>query len=200
MAISKTELVARMVRWAGVFRSRDLDDAGISRQYLRLATDQGLVMRVGRGLYIPADAEATEHHSLAEASKRVPNGIVCLISGLHFYGLTTQVPYEVWMAISGKARRPKVDYPPLRIVRFSGSTLEYGVVTQKVEGVVVRVFNPAKTVADCFKYRNKIGLDVALEALRDCYRQRKATMDELWKAAKVCRVAKVMQPYLESIA
>ncbi len=104
------------------------------------------------------------------------------------------------MAISEKARRPKVDYPPLRIVRFSGDSLDYGAVTQKVEGVPIRVFDPAKTVADCFKYRNKIGLDVALEALRDCYRQRKATMDELWKAAKVCRVARVMQPYLESIA
>jgi len=155
---------------------------------------------VGRGLYIPADALATVHHRLAEASKRVPNGIICLISALRFHDLTTQVPHEVWMAISEKARRPRGDYPPLRIVRFSGASLDYGVLTQKVEGVAVRVFDPAKTVADCFKYRNKIGLDVALEALRDCYRQRKATMDELWKAAKVCRVARVMQPYLESIA
>ena len=130
----------------------------------------------------------------------MPNGIICLISALRFHDLTTQVPHEVWMAISEKARRPKVDYPPLRIVRFSGDSLDYGAVTQKVEGVPIRVFDPAKTVADCFKYRNKIGLDVALEALRDCYRQRKATMDELWKAAKVCRVARVMQPYLESIA
>ena len=189
-----------MVRRAGVFRSRDLDGAGIPRQYLRLATDRGLVRRVGRGLYIPADAQATEHHGLAEASKRVPNGIICLISALRFHDLTTQAPREVWMAISEKARRPRVDYPPLRIARFSASSLDYGVATQKVEGVTVRVFNPAKTVADCFKYRNKIGLDVALEALRDCYRQRKATMDELWKAAKVCRVARVMQPYLESVA
>jgi len=201
MATSKTDLVAEMVRRAaGVFRSRDLDGAGIPRQYLRLATDQGLVRRVGRGLYIPADAQATEHHSLAEASKRVPNGIVCLVSALRFQDLTTQAPHEVWMAISEKARRPRVDYPPLRIARFSSSSLDYGVATKKVEGVAVRVFNPAKTVADCFKYRNKIGLDLALEALRDCYRQRKATMDELWKAAKVCRVARVMQPYLQSIA
>ncbi len=144
--------------------------------------------------------QATEHHSLAEASKRLPNGIVCLISALRFHNLTTQVPHEVWMAISEKARRPRVDYPPLRIARFSGPSLDYGVATKKVEGVAVRVFNPAKTVADCFQYRNKIGLDVPLEALRDCYRQRKATVDELWKAAKVCRVARVMQPYLESIA
>ena len=157
-------------------------------------------MRVGRGLYIPANAQATEYHSLAEASKRVPKGIICLISALRFHDLTTQVPHEVWMAISEKARRPKVDSLHLRVVRFSGSSLDYGVVIRKVEGVPVRVFDPAKTVADCFKYRNKIGLGVALESLRDCYRQRKATMDELWKAAKVCRVARVMQPHLESIA
>jgi predicted transcriptional regulator of viral defense system len=200
MAISKTDLVARMVGRAGVFRSRDLDGSGISRQYLRLATDRGLVRRVGRGLYIPADAQATEHHSLAEAAKRVPNGTICLLSALRFHDLTTQAPHEVWMAISEKARRPRVDHPPLRIARFSGPALDYGVTTKRVEGVTVQVFNPAKTVADCFKYRNKIGLDVALEALRDCYRRRKATMDELWKAAKVCRVARVMQPYLESIA
>lgn len=103
------------------------------------------------------------------------------------------------MAIGRKARRPQVDHPPVRIVRFSEKSLQYGALLRKVEGVEIRVFNPAKTVADCFKYRNKIGLDVALEALRDCRRKRKATMDELWEAAKVCRVARVMQPYMESI-
>lgn len=200
MALSKTELVARMVRRSGVFRSRDLKKDGIPRQYLRQAKDRGLVRRIGRGLYVAADSPATEHHSLAEAAKRVPNGIVCLLSALRFHQLTTQSPHEVWMAIPRKARRPRVDHPPLRIVRFSGAALEYGVLAKKVEGVPIRVYNPAKTVADCFKYRNKIGLDVALEALRDCYRQRKATMDELWEAAKVCRVARVMQPYLESVA
>ena len=147
-----------------------------------------------------ADSAATEHHSLAEAAKRVPSGIICLLSALRYHQLTTQAPHEVWMAISRKARRPQVDHPPLRIVRFSGAALEYGVQKKKVEGVPLRVYSPAKTVADCFKYRNKIGLEVALEALRDCYRQRKATMDDLWEAAKVCRVARVMQPYLESIA
>lgn len=200
MTSSKIELIAQMVRRSGVFRSRELDSVGIPRAYLRLATDRGLVTRIGRGLYVAANSPATEHHSLAEASKRVPNGIVCLISALRFHNLTTQAPHEVWLAIPGKARRPKVDYPPLRILRFSEVSLEYGVIATKVEGVPVRVFSPAKTVADCFKYRNKIGLDVALEALRDCYRRRQATMDELWKAAKVCRVSRVMQPYLESIA
>src|ERR1700675_109794 len=165
MVLSKTELVARMVRRSGVFRSRDLDDGGIPRQYLRQAKDQGLVRRIGRGLYVAADSPATEHHSLAEAAKRVPGGIICLLSALRFHGLTTQSPHAVWMAISRKARRPRVSQPPLRIVRFSGAALEYGVLTKKVEGVPIRVYTPAKTVADCFKYRNKIGLDVALEAL-----------------------------------
>ncbi len=200
MALSKTELVARMVRRSGVFRSRDLDDGGIPRQYLRRAKERGLVKQIGRGLYVADDTAATEHHSLAQAAKRVPNGVICLLSALRFHGLTTQSPHEVWMAISRKARRPRQNHPLLRIVRFSGAALEYGVMTKKVEGVPIRVYTPAKTVADCFKYRNKIGLDVALEALRDCYRQRKATMDELYAAAKVCRVARVMQPYLESIA
>jgi predicted transcriptional regulator of viral defense system len=199
MTLSKTERVARMVRRAGVFRSRDLDGGGIPRQYLRQAKQRGLVKQVGRGLYVARDTPATEHHSLAEAAKRVSHGVICLLSALRFHHLTTQSPHEVWMAVSRKARRPRENHPPLRIVRFSGAALEYGVLAKKVEGVVVRVYNPAKTVADCFKYRNKIGLDVALEALRHCYRQRKATMDELWEAAKVCRVARVMQPYLESI-
>ena len=199
MAVSKTQLVAKLVRQSGVFRPRDLN-GGLARHYLRLAQDRGLVKRVGRGLYVAADSPATEHHTLAQAAKRVPNGIICLLSALRFYNLTTQAPHEVWIAISEKARRPKADSPPLRVVRFSGAALEYGVLTKKVEGVPIRVFSPAKTVADCFKYRNKIGLEVALEALRECHRQHKATMDELWDAAKVCRVARVMQPYLESIA
>jgi hypothetical protein len=198
MALSKTELVARMVRRSGVFRSRDLDGS-IPRQYLHQAKERGLVRRVGRGLYVAADFPATENHTLAEAAKRLPNGIICLLSALRYHHLTTQAPHEVWIAISRKARRPRADQPPLRIVRFSGHALEFGIQQKKVEGAPIRVYSPAKTVADCFKYRNKIGLDVALEALRDCYRQRKATMDELYQAAKVCRVARVMQPYLESI-
>jgi predicted transcriptional regulator of viral defense system len=197
--LSKAELVARMVRQSGVFRSRDLDRDGIPREYLRQAKDRGLVRQVGRGLYVAAGSRATEHHTLAEAAKRIPHGVICLLSALRFHGLTTQAPHEVWMAIGHKARRPRADSPPLRIVHFSGKALSYGVEDKKIEGVNVRVFHPAKTVADCFKFRNKIGLDVALEALRDCYRKRKASMDELYLAAKVCRVARIMQPYLESL-
>jgi predicted transcriptional regulator of viral defense system len=199
MTVSKAELVARMVRKAGVFRPRDLDRVAIPREYLRQAKDRGLVRQVGRGLYVADGSRVTEHHTLVEAAKRVPRGVICLLSALRFHGLTTQSPREVWIAIAHNARRPRADYPLMRVVHFSGKALSYGIEEKKLEGVAVRVFGPAKTVADCFKYRNKIGLDVALEALRDCYRQRKATMDELFMAAKVCRVARVIQPYLESL-
>ena len=148
---------------------------------------------------MPADARPTENQSLVEACKRVPRGVVCLLSALQFHGLTTQAPFEVWMAVGVRAWAPRVDYPPLRIVRFSGSALTGGVEERRIGGVPIRVYGPAKTVADCFKFRNKVGLDVALEALRDCRRRRKATMDELWRAARVCRMTNVMRPYLESL-
>jgi predicted transcriptional regulator of viral defense system len=189
--------VAELARHAGIFRSRDL--RGIPRQYLRLAEAQGKVTRVARGLYVATDADVTEHHDLALAAKRVPRGVVCLLSALRFHELTTQIPHEVWLAIDTKARLPKLEYPPLRIVRFSGAALTYGAPAHVIEGVTVRVATPAKTVADCFKYRNKIGLDVALEALRDCYREHKASLDEIWQAAKVCRVTNVIRPYMESL-
>jgi predicted transcriptional regulator of viral defense system len=141
----------------------------------------------------------TEYQTLVEASKRVPQGVLCLLSALQFYGLTTQAPFEVWMALEQKAWQPQVDRPRMRFVRFSGLAFESGVEEHRIEGVLVKVYCPAKTVADCFKYRNKIGLDIAMEALRDCRSQRKCTNDELWQYAKVCRVAKVMKPYLEAI-
>ena len=200
MANDRIGDVVRLVKKAGILRPRDLRSHGIPRQYLRMAADKDLVMRVGRGLYIARGSRPTQHHSLAQASKRVPHGIVCLLSALRFHDLTTQSPYQVWLAISDKARLPKADSPPLRIVRFSQKTLAYGVQEHRIEGVIVRIFSPAKTVADCFRYRNKIGLDVALEALRECRRKRRATSDELWQAAKVCRVANVMRPYLESLS
>jgi predicted transcriptional regulator of viral defense system len=148
---------------------------------------------------MPADMEVTEHHSLAEASKRVPHGVVCLLSALSYHEIGTQNPYQGWMAIGRTARMPKTDGVAVRVFRFSGPALEYGVEEHEIEGVIVRVYNPAKTVADCFKYRNKIGLDVALEALRDCWRHRKATMGQIREAAEVCRVATVMRPYMESL-
>ncbi len=192
--------VLELARQAGVLRSRDLDAEGIPREYLRRLLAEGLLDHPGRGIYVAAGRRPTPNHALAEACKRVPQGIVCLLSALRFHELTTQAPFEVWLAIGGKARLPKAGYPPLRIVRFSGPALAESVQGRRIEGVPVKVYRPAKTVADCFKYRNKIGLDVALEALRECWEKRRATMDELWQAAKTCRVANVMRPYLESLA
>ena len=194
------ELVLQLVKQRGVLRPRDLDAIGVPREYLSRLCEAGLLERPGRGLYVAADADPTENINLAEACRRVPHGVVCLLSALRFHDLTTQAPFEVWMAISFKARLPKVDHPPIRVVRFSGQALTTNVEGHQVEKVEVRVYTPAKTVADCFKYRNKIGLDVAIEALRDCWSQKKATMDELWEAAKVCRMTKVMRPYMESLA
>jgi predicted transcriptional regulator of viral defense system len=146
---------------------------------------EGAFEHVGRGLYVPATAKLTEHHTLIEASVR--GSVVCLLSALQFHELSTRSPHEVWIAIDVKARKPVVDWPPLRVVRFSGAALTYGVEGHKLEGVEVRITSPAKTVADCFKYRNKIGLDVAIEALKE-YRRARGFLDELGKAASVDRV------------
>jgi len=167
--------------------------------YLTRLHREGLLDRPSRGLYVLPDADVTEHHSLAEACRRVQHAVVCLISALSFHELTTQIPHEVWLAIDRKARLPKVDYPPLRIVRFSDPDLPKWVESHMIEGVTVRVTNPARTVVDCFAYRNKVGLDVALEALRDCLRQKKASVDEITRAAAARRMLRVMRPYLEAV-
>lgn len=199
MTDTPVNMIMRIAREKRVIRPHDLAAEGIPRVYLRRLVDRGLLVRTARGIYTLPDADVTELHDFAEAARQVPKGVICLLSALRFHDLTTQNPFEVWMAIGESQWMPKIEYPAMRFVRFSGTALEYGIEQHEVEGVAVQVYSPAKTVADCFKYRNKIGLDVALEALRDCWRQRKATMDEIWAAAKVCRVANVMRPYLESL-
>ncbi|GET41536.1 hypothetical protein MiSe_63480 [Microseira wollei NIES-4236] len=199
MSQSKTGQVLALARQVGVLRPRDVEAHGIHREYLRRLENQGLLFRSGRGLYTLSNSDLTENYSLVAAGKRVPKGIVCLLSALRFHRLTTQAPFEIWLAIDSKARPPKEESLPLRIVYMSGNALTAGVEEHLVSGVTVRVFNIAKTVADCFKYRNKIGLDVALEALRESWRSRCCTMDSLWHYAKICRVANVMRPYLESL-
>jgi predicted transcriptional regulator of viral defense system len=191
--------IAELAKAAGILRPRDLSAHGIARQYLRLAEQQGLVVRSSRGLYIPVDAPVSEFHTFAEAAKRAPKGVICLLSALRFHDIGTQSPFEVWLAIGERDRRPASENPRLRIVRFSKQSLDFGQTIHDVEGVPLRVFSIAKTVADCFKYRNKIGLDVALEALRESIRSRKVTADDLWQAAKICRVANVMRPYMEAL-
>lgn len=200
MPATQREKILQMLKETRVLRPQDVEAVGISRTYLNKLYAEGQLDRPSRGLYVLSHDEPGEQRSLVEACRRVPCGIVCLLSSLRFHELTTQSPFEVWMAIGNKARLPRVDYPSLRIVRFSGSALTTGVQQHTIEGVVVNVYSPAKTVADCFKYRNKIGVDVAIEALRECLKQRKATFDELWMAAKVCRMTNVMRPYLEAMA
>ena len=195
-----TDKVLELVKKAGVLRPRDLEPYGIPRVYLSRLHRAGKLQRIGRGLYVLPGTNVSEHRSLAEACKRVPKGVVCLLSALRFHELTTQSPFEVWLAIGEKAWRPRVEYPPLRIVRFASAALSAGVEEHRIDGVSVPVFIPAKTVADCFKYRNKIGLDVAIEALRECWRSKRCTMDDLWQYAKICRVQNVMRPYLESLS
>jgi predicted transcriptional regulator of viral defense system len=200
MSRNNIEKVLEIVRKKGVIRPRDLEKRGLHGEYLWQLYKRGLLDRVGRGLYIIKDSDHGAHQTLAEACKRVPHGVICLLSSLQYHGMTTQAPFAIWMAIDRKAWTPRIDRPVIRFVRFSGQALNSGVEEHKVEGVTVRVYSPAKTVADCFKYRNKIGLDVALEALRDCLRENKCNADELWRYGKICRVANVMRPYLETLS
>lgn len=180
-------------------RASELAGHGIHRQALSRLVAVGKLERVGRGLYrIPA-SPLTEHHGLALAIAAVPRGVICLLSALRFHGIGTQLPSQVWIAIDRRARQPALSYPPLRIVRFTGAALTEGVREHRLEGQTVRVYGVAKTVADCFKYRNKIGLDIALEALRESWRARRFALDELDYYAGVCRVRRVMKPYLEAL-
>src|SRR6266550_3393443 len=157
MTRTASQRAALLLRRKGLVRSSELERKGISRSELKRLNERGVIERVARGVYALPGAVLTEHHSLAEASRRVPGGVICLLSALRFHGLTTQNPFEVWMAIDRKAWRPRVEHPPWRLVYLSGAALREGVEEHDVGGVKVRVFSAAKTVADCFKFRNKIG-------------------------------------------
>ncbi|MEW5967979.1 MAG: type IV toxin-antitoxin system AbiEi family antitoxin domain-containing protein [Pseudomonadota bacterium] len=196
---TRPQAIVELARKCGLIRPRDLEPLGLPRVSLTRLVRQGALTRVGRGLYALPDRAVSEHAALAEVARKHPRAIVCLLSALRFHDLTTQSPFQVWLAIPNKARAPRIDYPPLRIVRFSDPLLSEGVEEHLIDGVPVRITGIARTVADCFKYRNKIGLDVALEALRDAWKGRRVGMDELWQFAKLCRVANVMRPYLESL-
>ena len=200
MRAASDEQVLRVIRRLGVVRPSDLAARGIppGRLYRLVRTER--VKRQARGLYVAAEHALTADHWLAQVAKRVPKGVVCLLSALRFHQLTTQMPREVWIALHEKARRPALQYPRLRVTRFSGAALTEGIGTHAIEGVAVRVYSPAKTVADCFKYRNKVGIDVAVEALKDFSRRHRGRAGELARFARICRVTRVMQPYLDAIA
>lgn len=195
----RSEEVLALARQLEILRSRDLAPHGLAREHLRRLVQTGRLTRVERGLYVLPEVTQPEDHLLAEVTRRVPGGVVCLLSALVFHHLITETPDEVWLALEHDAHRPQVARWPLRIVRFSGLAWSFGVEEHQIGGVPIRVYSPAKTVADCFKYRSKLGRGIALDALRETWRARRATISELWEAAQVCRVASVMRPYLEML-
>ena len=195
---TKAEEALELSRQLGVLRVKEAQERGIHPEYLRRLFRQGKLERVSRGLYRLPDAEVTEHATLVTVSKRFPNGVVCLLSALRFHGIGTQNPREAWVALRRGTARPRSSNLPVRFMVFSEASFAAGVEEHTIENVRVRVTDPAKTIADCFKYRNKVGLDVALEALREALGQRRCTADEIWRYAKVCRTTNVMRPYLEA--
>jgi predicted transcriptional regulator of viral defense system len=188
-----------LARRRGLFTSADARDAGVHSQELTRLLTTGVIQRVARGQYRFADRPITEHHALALAARTVPRGVICLLSALSFHGIGTQLPADVWIAIDTRARKPAVRQLALQIVRNSGPAFTEGVQIHRIEGEPVRVYSVAKTLADLFKFRNKVGLDVALEALREAWKERKFTMPALDRAAKACRVERVMRPYVEAV-
>jgi predicted transcriptional regulator of viral defense system len=200
MAARRESQLPQVLRRLGIVRAADLEAHGIPRGQIYPLVRKGLVERRTRGIYVASRHPITAEHTLAQVAKRVPSGIFCLLTALRFHELTTQAPAEVWIALAEKARKPKLDYPRLRVARFSGPALTEGIETHRLEGVEVRVYSAAKTVADCFKYRNKIGIDVAVEALRDFSRRHRGGATKLARYARICRVTRVMQPYLDAIA
>jgi len=199
-ARTQAERVLELVRRKGIVRGVELDRLGIHRMHLKRLVDRGLLVQRSRGIYEASEPRMTEHGSIIEVVTRVPKATLCLLTALRLHRLTTQNPFEIWIMIDRKARRPSIDAPPVRVVRASGACLAEGVEMMHVDGIDVRITTVAKTVADSFRYRNTVGTDVAIEALKDAWRRKAASVDELVAAATIDRVATVMRPYLESLA
>ena len=194
-----TQRILDLLSRKGMLRPSDLDAINAPRVVLTRMTASGQLERVGRGVYRLPNSQSSEHESLATIATKVPQAVFCLLTALQFHELTTQLPRQVWIAMPRGSHVPKIDYPPIKMVQFAGEAYYEGIEVLKRDQVKLRVYCVAKTVADCFKHRNKIGLDVALEALKDARAQGKASADDLWRYAKVCRVANVMRPYMEAL-
>jgi len=199
MVKSKEQAVIDLARKLGTIRINDLLERGIHPEFVRRLVSKNVFVRSARGLYSLAESEITEHHSFAIIGKRIPKGVVCLTSALRFHNIGTQLPRKIWLALEKGSAQPRLSYPPLSIVRFSGPAFSEGIEEHKIEGVTVKIYSPAKSVADCFKFRNRIGLEAALEAARESLNERKATSDQIYHYAKICRVWNVMKPYLEAL-
>ncbi len=197
---SKRELARKILSSTPVVKTQEFTRAGVPRMTIRRMVASGEITEVGRGFYAAADSEPTSNRSLIEAMLQAPGGVVCLLSALRYHEIGTQNPHEVWIALRRGSWIPKIEGIRSRVVLFSGSAFSEGIETVDIEGIEIKVYSPAKTVADLFKYRNKIGIDVAVEALKDALRGRKATVEELVKYSEICRVKSIMRPYLESLA
>lgn len=194
-----SQRVLEMARKKGLLRASDLDAIDAPRIVLTRLTAAGLLDKVGRGLYRLPSQPGSEHEGLAAIATKVPQAVFCLLTALQFHELTTQLPRQVWIAMPRGSHVPRIDYPPIKMIQMKSEAYSAGIEEHLRDGVILQVYGAAKTVADCFKHRNKIGLDVALEALKDARAKRKATMDDLWRYAKICRVSNVMRPYLEAV-
>ncbi len=192
-------MALKLIKEKGVIRPRDLVEYNIPREYLSRLQDQGIITRSGRGLYEMNDIEISENHTLAQVQKRVPHGVICLLSALQFHEMTTQMPHAIWMAIETGARKPKIDDQQMQFIRLSGKSFSEGINAYNVENVEVSVYSVAKTITDMFKFRNKIGLDAAIEALRECLGRKKCPVEELWYFADVNRVSNIIKPYIEAL-
>lgn len=197
--ITKRQQVIDLVKALPVVRPKDLVEHDLPKDYLYILSQEGVIDRIGRGLYQWPDKGLGREQSLLEVCKKAPKAVVALLSALNYHNMTSQNPHEIWLAIERKSWKPYISYPPVRFVTMSGQAMHSGVEIHNVDGAVIKVFNPAKTIVDCFKYRHKVGLDVALEALKEGWAARKFTMNDLVKYAEICRVKNVMQPYLESL-
>jgi predicted transcriptional regulator of viral defense system len=198
-ADTQTQRVLELAGTRGMLRASQLQELGIARVVLSRLTASGQLERVGRGVYRLADAPGAEHESLATLAVKVPQAVFCLFTALQIHELTTQLPRQVWIAMPPGSHAPKMDYPPVKMVQFSGDAYTQGIELVNADQTKLRVYGVAKTVADCFKHRNKIGLDVAIEALKEALAANKTTANDLWRFAKICRVANVMRPYLEAL-
>ncbi len=198
MALTPAERALRALTTVGIARSRDLEAVGVTRDQLRRLVAKGVLERLGRGLYRAPQSPASGLNDLARASLLVPGAVVCLLSALRFHGLTTYNPFEVWLAVRRKAWRPHLEHPPVRLIFLSGDTYTEWVEEHTIDGIRVPIFSAARTVADCFKFRNRIGTDVAVAALREYRRVHPKGLDLLWQAATANRVSEVMRPYLEA--
>ncbi len=193
------QLALKLLGQHGTMRRSELSSAGVHPQTLARLVEDGSLSRVARGLYELADADITAPHDLAVVTKLVPRAVVCLVSALQFHELTMQMPSRVWVSIGAKAREPKVEHPPIRVVRFGTQALALGVQVHRIDGVPVPVFDPAKTVVDCFRFRRHVGLDVALEGLHSVVRSEKAKPAEIVQYARALRIWSVLGPYLEAV-